>query len=444
MTGSTIVCQYCFSEQGCDHGTGPNPSSACACSLTGPNRCPECGCECPPWYWGLGFVGPGSIRSFFGVGGDDNPGFSAYPASKQQLVDAAREIFEGADEYMADIDWLSANLPDRTFRDQGEVLAALTSVVAWRGSDSSVLVSALPMTAIAVGTRLVVGPDQSVVLVGKDGRPLDSFGPGEHPISRESAPLAAGVSRAPAPGQKNLVISARPVFASTQKIQTPINHTGRTRSGQGVSIRGSVTYSIDSPAVFLSKMGNQLRELSVTQGGTEANRILGTVLDQALSSHELGELTGSSAILGDAVRSGAAQAGLHTWAVNFDSVAPLSASDQMTSIQEAQRRAMANMPPEMQARIAAQMAAAMSQAQASRGMSSAGPGPGAGPAAASSRAPVPSGTRPCPACHAPNPPEGKFCQTCGQPLGSKRSCSSCGKEAEPGVKFCGGCGSRLS
>jgi hypothetical protein len=252
------------------------------------------------------------------------------------------------------------------------------------------------------------------------------------------------VSRAPAPGQKNLVISARPVFASTQKIQTPINHTGRTRSGQGVSIRGSVTYSIDSPAVFLSKMGNQLRELSVTQGGTEANRILGTVLDQALSSHELGELTGSSAILGDAVRSGAAQAGLHTWAVNFDSVAPLSASDQMTSIQEAQRRAMANMPPEMQARIAAQMAAAMSQAQASRGMSSAGPGPGAGPAAASSRAPVPSGTRPCPACHAPNPPEGKFCQTCGQPLGSKRSCSSCGKEAEPGVKFCGGCGSRLS
>ncbi|MGA8535862.1 MAG: zinc ribbon domain-containing protein, partial [Thermoplasmata archaeon] len=52
--------------------------------------------------------------------------------------------------------------------------------------------------------------------------------------------------------------------------------------------------------------------------------------------------------------------------------------------------------------------------------------------------------RACPSCRAPNPPEGKFCRNCGQPLPQTRSCPNCGKEPEPGVKFCGSCGTRLA
>ena len=60
------------------------------------------------------------------------------------------------------------------------------------------VVARLPMQAIANGTRLVVGRDQTAVLVGKNGRPLDPFGPGEDVIARESAPRAAAESRPPA------------------------------------------------------------------------------------------------------------------------------------------------------------------------------------------------------------------------------------------------------
>jgi membrane protease subunit (stomatin/prohibitin family) len=437
------VCQYCFSESPCDHGAGKSPSSACTCSLAGPSKCPGCGCECPPWYWGLGFAGPSSLRSFFGVGDDENPGFSQYPASKAKLVEAAREQLQDAEADMADVGWLSGNLPDATYQDPGEVFAALTPVVACRGKDSSALVTALPMSAVASGTRLVVGPDQLAVLVASDGRPLDSFGPGEYTLSRDGAPRAAAESRPSAAGFLKSVISAKPVFASTQGIRTPVDHPGRTRAGESVSVRGSVTVSVGSLPEFITKLGSRPRGLSATEGATEVTRILGAVLDQALSSHDFAELTGPGALLEAAVRSGAAQAGLRVSAVAFDPVTRVSVTDQLTAVQEMQRKAFANMPPEMQARMQAQMAKAMERSQASRGMGSAGPSAGAGPGATPPRPPAPAAARACPSCQAPNPPESKFCRNCGQPLLAKRSCPGCGKDVEPGVKFCGSCGARL-
>ena len=64
--------------------------------------------------------------------------------SAGQIVEAAREQFQEAETDMADLGWLSGNLPDGTFRDLGEVLAALMPVVAWRGKDASALLAALP------------------------------------------------------------------------------------------------------------------------------------------------------------------------------------------------------------------------------------------------------------------------------------------------------------
>lgn len=47
----------------------------------------------------------------------------------------------------------------------------------------------------------------------------------------------------------------------------------------------------------------------------------------------------------------------------------------------------------------------------------------------------------CLSCQAENPPENRFCDQCGAPLG--RNCPSCGKEARAGAKFCGACGHSL-
>ncbi len=438
------MCQYCFSDPPCDHGAGKTPSSACYCSLTGPNKCPGCGCECAPWYWGLGFAGPASVRSFFGVGDDENPGFSKFPASKGQIVEAAREQFQEAETDMADLGWLSGNLPDGTFRDLGEVLAALMPVVAWRGKDASALLAALPMTAVASGTRMMVGADQTAVLVASDGRPLDSFGPGERLLSRENTPRAAAESRPLAAGFTKSVIRATPVFASTQEIRTSLSRSGRVRSGENVSVRGSVTVSISSLPDFLAKVGSRPRGFSLTEGETKVGMILAAVLDQTLSSHELGELSGSGTLLETAIRSGAAQAGLRVSALSLEPPAQVSVADQLTAVREMQRRALASMPPEMQAKVSAQMAQAMERAQAARGLGARGPGAAAPPVPAAGSSRADPGARACPSCRAPNPPEGKFCRNCGQPLPQTRSCPNCGKEPEPGVKFCGSCGTRLA
>ena len=260
-----------------------------------------------PWHWGLGFVGPTSIRSFFGVGGDENPGFSGFPASKAQIVEAAREALQEAEADMADVGWLSGNLPDGTYRVVGEVFTALMPVVASRGQDATALVTALPMTAVASGTRMVVGADQSAVLVGSDGRPLDSFGPGEHLLSREGAPQSAAESRPLAPGFTKSTIDATPVFASTREIRTALNRSTRTRSGQSVALRGSVTVSIGSLPEFLAKVGSRPRGMSAAEGEAEIAKILGAALEQTVASHELGELTDSDTLLEASARSGAAQ-----------------------------------------------------------------------------------------------------------------------------------------
>ena len=438
------VCEYCVSGRACDHGSGKTPIPPCACSLAGPTKCPQCGCECASWDWGLGFVGPEAVRSFFGVGGDENPGFSDYPASKSQLVAAAHESFEESETEAADTEWLTRNLPEGTYPDRGAALAALCPVVAWRADDPAVFVAALPMSAIAVGTRMVVGRDQSASLVARDGRSFDHFVPGEYVVSRESAPRAAADSRPPAAGFSKSVIRATPFFASTRETRTALNRTGRTRAGESVQVRGSVTFSIASLPEFLARVGPKPRGLSVTEMQTAVAAILGPTLDQTLASHVIGELAGSSKLIEEAIRSTAAQSGLRVSAVTLDSVGPVSLTDSMAAMQQMQLQALAHLPPEAQARVQAQMAKAMERAQAS-GASRPGlpPSPSV-PRAPASTVPGSTAARVCPSCGASNPLDVRFCGNCGQPLlPPKRACSRCGQEAAPGVKFCGNCGNPL-
>jgi membrane protease subunit (stomatin/prohibitin family) len=438
------VCEYCSSETPCDHGSGKAPTSPCACSLAGPKKCPECGCECDAWHWGLGFVGPEAVRSFFGVGDDENPGFSNYPASKSQLMAAAHEAFEESETEANDTGWLTRNLPDGTYPDRGAALAALCPVVAWRADDPAGFVAALPMSAIAVGTRMVVGQDQVALLVARDGRPFDHFGPGEYIVSRESAPRAAADSRPAAAGFSKSVIRATPFFASTLETRTALNRTGHTRTGESVRVRGSVTFSIASLPEFLGRVGPKPRGLSVTEAQAAVATILGPALDQTLASHVTGELAGSSKLIEEAIRTAAAQSGLRVSAVTLDSVGPVPLTESMAAMQQMQLQALAHMPPEVQARVQAQMAKAMERAQASGASRPGVPPSPAVPRAPASTVPGSAAARVCPSCRASNPLDVRFCGNCGQPLlPPKRSCSRCGQEAAPGVKFCGNCGNPL-
>lgn len=436
----TSVCEYCFSESGCDHGGGTHGASPCACGIAGAARCPECGCECAAWDWGLGFVGPASIRSFFGVGDDENPGFSEYPASKSQLVAAAQGDLEEAEDVGPALEWLARTLPEGKYRDRGEAVAALSPVLSWAGNDPSQFVAALPMSAIATGTRLLVGRDQSTTLVGKDGTPLDSFGPGEHLLSRESAPRAAAKSRPPAPGLPRSTIAATPYFVSTKEVRALVRRTGRTGSGEPVDLRANVSFSIVSLSDFLSRSGRHTGGISTADLPAVVTAVLGPSLDQAIAGHSAKELAGSSPLIEQAIRAGAALAGLRVASITIEPPGVTGPADSMAAMLVRQRQAMAHLPPETQAMIQAQMAKAMEKAQAAR---TAGTPGAVAPPTAAERGPPPKDVR-CAACQAPNPPGTKFCGGCGQPLRTKLACPRCGQETTPGLKFCGNCGSPLS
>jgi membrane protease subunit (stomatin/prohibitin family) len=434
------VCEYCLSDTSCDHGAGKAPSSPCACSLAGTKKCPQCGCECESWDSGLGFDGPAMVRSFFGVGDDENPGFSGYPASKRQILSAATQELQDAEANPADLEWLSRTLPDGTYPDRGAALTALSPVLSWSGNDPALLVAPLPMHAIAVGTRLVVGRNQSAVLVGRTGRPLDLFGPGEYTVTRESAPLAAAVSRPAATGFPRSVITARPFFAATRETRIALNRTARARSGESIAVRGTVTFSIASLGDFIARAELWRRVLSAAETESAITGILGRALDQTLAAHDASELDGSSQLIEESIRSSAGQAGLRVSSVTLDSVGRVSLTDQMAAMQKKQLEAMAHLPPEVQARIQAQMATAMARSQAARGSTSGVPAAGTVPGTPAVR-PSPGAVQICPSCQASNPSTVRFCGNCGKPLSTKRLCSRCGSEVAVGVKFCGNCGS---
>lgn len=385
-------------------------------------------------------MGPASIRSFFGVGDDENPGFSQYPSSKSQILATARRELEDVESDPRDLEWLSKVLPERTYADRSDVLAALSAVVEWPEDAPTAFIATVPMHAMAIGTKLVVGPHQTATLLGRDGKPLDQFEAGEHVINRQTAPRAAAVSRPPAPGFPKSTIVGAPYFASTQERRVTFDRTASSLTGQAVRVLGSLAYVVRSLPDFLRRIGPRPRGLTSAEIDAEVGKLVASVLDSSLATHDAAEQASSKEVLERALQSGAVEAGIQISSVAFDSVTPLSAIDQMTAIQDRQRQAMAHLPPEAQARIQAQMAAAVQRARAAR--PSTGP-PAVAPATVPSTSRPTAATQLCPACHAANPASSRFCGNCGRPLASGRTCAQCGTEVPAGVKFCGNCGTPL-
>ncbi|MGC2789295.1 MAG: zinc ribbon domain-containing protein [Thermoplasmata archaeon] len=352
---------------------------------------------------------------------------------------AATQELQEAEANPLDAEWISRNLPDGTYTDLGSVLSALSASLSLPADAPAALVSALSMRAIALESHLVVGPDQTAVLVGKNGQLLDRFGPGEHVISRETAPLATAQSRAPAPGFAKGVLSVTPVFASARETRAAVQRSSRARSGEPVAVRGTITFSITSLGDFLARSGPRPRGVSAGEVDAAVNVALGPSLDQTIAAHDAREFAAPSKLLEEAIRTSGAEAGLRITSVSLGSSGPMSMDERMAAIQERRRQAMAQMPPEMQARIQTQMAMATAQASAARAGKAGGAG-GTGPTLASPVSGTATPGTTCPACQASNPPGVRFCGNCGKPLPIKRACPRCGADVAPGVKFCGNCG----
>lgn len=432
------MCEYCGTDPECRHPVCSQPGSrACACSLSGPERCPTCGHGCAPWYFGLGLPdAPPRVQDFLGSAESESPGFDRYPATKAELVAAARQsLSEDEEPDYSVLDWLEQRLPSATYRDPGEVFLALASPLPEPNVDASRWYHALQGSAVPLGTRLKVPPDATALLMSRNAEPCDTFSPGDYVLNRESAPLAATHSRPPAPGFAHALLEVNVTFYSTREREGRLEMALRMKDGSPFYVTATTRFAMRDPAKFR----RYLAHTSPAENAT-ADSILSMLAQRELvpwaTSQEGSTLSKDPSTLEGTLRRMLEMAGYTAPSIKIE----YAGTDPMAAAFSSRESPMARMPPDLQAMVKARMEEAMRRAPG-RAPSSPGPTasrPGARPPAPS--LPPGSGTVVCAKCSAPNPPAGKFCQNCGAPLSSKRLCSKCGHELLPSVKFCGNCG----
>jgi hypothetical protein len=437
LTGLGSMCEFCIGDRGdfgCDHPTCRE--AGCACSLSGPARCPTCGHGCLVWYDGLGVDGaPYSITDFLGGSGTESPGYGDYPSTKSALVAAARtQIAESEEPNFSDLDWLTQRLPEGNYRDAGEVFSALQPPIVMPRLEGATWFSRVECSAIPLGTPLQVGADGVALLVDREGAPLDVFAPGEYRLSREAAPLAAARSRPPAPGFAHGTLRSSVIFYSTRDQQGTLSVSGPSGDGGRMFVTATVRFSLSDPQKFArSSVGRRFSDplppdrLLQELVGPELARVIPARLPSGAGA--------DSKPIEEAIHRALESAGLRARDIRVD-YAGTSPFGNLAA--QPGRDPFAHLPPDMRAKIQDRVEEAMHRRMV--------------PAGGATSATIPSGAgattqptagRVCSKCHTTNPGTGKFCHQCGAPLVAKRSCPSCGQEAAAAVKFCGSCGTRL-
>ncbi len=434
------MCEHCAGDAPCTLASCAGSGTGCACTRAGPPRCPACGHECLPWYFGLGLVdGPPLINDFLGGAGSENPGFQGYPATRASLLAAAKAFYTDIEDEgvrgAEDLAWLERELPDRPYRDVGDVLTALGGTVRGPSLEGATWMARSPLGAIPIGAHLIVPPAEMALLVGRRGTSQDVFPPGDHLLTRASAPRAAEQSREPAPGSDRAVLESTPVFYSTREQAGRLTVAARTRAGSRYVVNATVRYALRDPARFTATIGRNLSP------SAPSSTVLGVAVSGPLTAmvgqQEDAALAADPKAVESTIRAALEAAGFEVRSVALGpSGSPLNAAMGGTPSD-----ALARLPPEQRAMVQARMEEAMRRRAAAGAASrSASPPPAGG-------APAPggpgSGPSECPACGAANPPRVKFCGSCGRPIPQRRACPSCGAEAGPTVKFCGSCGARV-
>ena len=417
------MCQFCNSE-GCDHDVGRWHNSPCRCSLAGPSKCEECGCDCSPWYDGLEIPGKQDL-TYSLIDYREEDGF---PASKAALVAYIKQ------DRPEDSAWLSDHLPEGTYKDPGDVMTALTPSL--ESLAGGTMLAPTQVRSVAAGTRLVVRDGEAAAMLHSgDNSPCDVLLVGTSTLSPASCPILASKSRGAAPGFDRIVLQGYPVFVSLKKeLQVPILLVSQNSSRKPIGVKGMVRLSVQAPETFASfGVSNKSGHDDASLQGYLSNRF-SQVLRSTLFVSQPEEIKANTEVLAGPLTSAAAEIGLKANVViEYAGVPTQEMSLGMMN------QMMGTMASNMAVAQEAMRAAMLRQQTQGRG----GSVPGAPPSApAAPQGPSQqAGTR-CPKCNSANPPGVKFCNNCGAPLGM-RKCTQCGTENNPGVNFCGNCGSKV-
>jgi membrane protease subunit (stomatin/prohibitin family) len=323
-------------------------------------------------------------------------------------------------------------------------------------------------TDIKWGSQLVVQESQSAVFF-RDGRALDTFGPGRYTLATQNLPLITGLLSMPFGGTSPFQAE---VYFVSQKVFTNL-HWGtaepilfRDAEFSMVRLRAYGIYSVrvTDAQLFVNKIvGTQnvytsdaLNDFFRNMIVSRLNNLLGETLKSILDlpkSYDALDAAAKSRVKDDF-----GQYGVELVDLIINAITP---PDEVQKVID-ERTGMGvvgNMGQYMQFKSARAIEEAAQNTSGAAG-SMAGLGAGAGigfalpgmiaqamqqaqNAAPGQAAPAaPAATIECPSCHASNPASAKFCAECGKPLAGP-TCPNCKAQNAPGAKFCSECGTKL-
>lgn len=319
-----------------------------------------------------------------------------------------------------------------------------------------------------LGSQVIVRESQNAVFF-RDGKALDTFGPGRHTITTANIPILAGIIGLATMGKSPF--PAEVVFVNMkefldQKWGTPEPIAFRDPELGMVRLRafGVFAFQIKDPSLFVNgivgqqgiyttdALDNFLRSMIIAKMTDLLGEEKKSVLDLPSLYSEIG--AGTKAQLGDDFgRIGLILKALYVSAITptdetakaIDERAAMGAIGDMDKYMKFKAaRAMgdaANNPGgmgggAMQAGLGLGAGAGMGAAMAGMMTEAMRPqqGSGAAPAAA---------TTICPNCKTANPAGSKFCNSCGAKLTGTVKCPTCGTENPAGAKFCSNDGTKL-
>jgi len=310
-----------------------------------------------------------------------------------------------------------------------------------------------------LGSQLIVRESQAAVFF-RDGKALDTFGPGRHTLSTANIPLLTGLISIPFSGETPF--KAEVYFVNLrefleQKWGTPEAITLRDSELGMVRLRAFGTYSmqVNDPQLFVNKIvGTQgLYETSQIQGFlrgiiiAKLTDLLGEVRKSILDLPSLYDEIGAGAKA--KVQDDFNALGIALKTLYVTSISPTE--DTAKAIDE---RAAMGAIGNMQAYLQFKAARAMTEAAAAPGgVAGAGVGLGAGVGMGAAMAQMMTqamqpgaqvATMMCPSCSAQIPAGSKFCPQCGAKIGGAMICPNCKADVPEGSKFCPNCGTKIA
>jgi membrane protease subunit (stomatin/prohibitin family) len=321
-----------------------------------------------------------------------------------------------------------------------------------------------------LGSQLIVRESQEAVFF-RDGKALDTFGPGRHTVSTANIPLLVGLISMPFGGETPF--KAEVYFVNMKdfldlKWGTPEPIALRDSELGLVRIRSFGTYSMQvaDPQLFVNKIVGAQGLYDTTQ---ITNYLRGIIVSKMVDL--IGETTASLFDMprlyeefGAGVRAKAqedfANVGLMLKTIYVMSIGPTEETSKAID-ERAQMGAIGDMQAYLQFKAARAMGDAATSSGEAGTLTGAGVGLGAGVgvgaamAGAITEAMKPgkekaaqtaaeAATVACPKCGTANPAGAKFCNNCGTKLTPDMiKCPNCGHENPAGSKFCSDCGTKL-